>query len=116
MARVAAVGCAMLVPVDTWAGLGESRLTQKNVKYQALSHVHTHHSGLYQVPPHNLHWSLHLPLLLAPLDTSSPKFAASLAGLTGGRVHLLGFLPGPSSSSPCHRHAATGPWQMGLRN
>ena len=117
MARVAAVGCAMLVPVETWAGMGESCPPQKNVKYQALSHVHTHHSGLYQLPPHTLHWSLHLPLLLAPLDTSSPKVRCLAGRSYQGAGASAGLPPRPflqeSLSLPrCHRSLADGSQEL----
>ena len=62
----------------------------------------------------------HLTLAPAPPSSAcSPPHLptqGSLAALTRGQVYLLGFLPGCSSRSPCHCHAATGPQKMGLRN
>lgn len=55
-------------------------------------------------------------LCLLPSTPPHPRLAALLAALTRGQVYLLGFLPGCSSGSPCHCHAANGPQQMGLRN
>lgn len=55
-------------------------------------------------------------LCLLPSTPPHPRLAAFLAALTRGQVDLLGFLPGCSSGSPCHCHAATGPQKMGLRN
>ena len=51
-----------------------------------------------------------------PSTPPYPRLAALLAALTRGQVYLLGSLPGSSSGSPCHCHAATGPQQMGLGN
>lgn len=69
------------------------------------------HSGLYQLP---IGPCLSLSAS-SPPELHTPGCQLS-TGLTRGRWWLLGFCPGPSSRSLCHCHAATDPWQTGLRN
>lgn len=83
---------------------------------EALDHVHTHRSDFHVLPLPTLVPTPRLSACLLLSTPPHPRLPDSLAGLTRWRVHLLGFLPGPFSRSPCHGHTAKSPWRMGLWN